>query len=421
MVDLKGQVETPFDATIERARAWAEQPLPLAAWLAVLVAFGAAARWRVYSIHITIVDQTQQLQLTSALASADLRDAFVTHGSLQASPPGYGLFALPFRLLLAPSQGIVSSYLIAGWAALIVLGVSVVVLGRVLGIVARSPHELFILGVVVTSPIILACYTESYHPGDLLALACVLFATAAVVKRQMGWAVAWLAAALLCKQWGVIFLGVLVVAEPPRERIRLALGTFAAAGLVMIPFFATNPTATWKSVAAAAVVTSERTVLGHLGMTEGSPLLDVEARILPLLIVAFLCLWLFDTNRALGRDHPLSTDVVIAALVTAAFVRPLLDPAGYLYYYVPAWTLFALRDARWRWPLGTLVGGWVMMEMITGKVDLVGRLTDYHGAVAVVIGQSFALAAFLAVSVSVVGAVRAEKREAAEPTPAASA
>jgi hypothetical protein len=354
-----------------------------AAGLAVL-ALGVAAR--LATAGLTPVDRQQQLQLVEALADGDLAvalerqpfaggrpltqdeaeehvgirfpDALFEDGGLvfwrpaQASPPGYGVFALPFHLALSPLVGAGDAYVVAALAALTLLGVAVVAASRAAGVPAWSPQELVTVGTVVLSPVVLAALTESFHPSDLLAAAAVIGAVALLARRQVVPAALLLGAGLYTKQWVIVAVAVLACLEVGRDRLRVAAIPLVVAGAGLLPFLAADARATVDALGAPFVARGANALTGHLGI-EGDLALALFARILPLAVVALLCLWLLGRSGA----RRAGAAVAIPALAAALLVRPILDPAGFVYYAAPAAAVLPLVEARLRGPLLTLAGG----------------------------------------------------------------
>jgi len=329
------------------------KPLARVPWLVALAGIVAATYVVIRSTGTTNLDFEQQLRLVHSLQRLELHSALGSTVHVQASPPGYGFFALPFAAALSPIMGAAGAYRVAALAAFGLLLAGTIVASRARGIPPRSGHELAVGLAVVSAAASLACVTESFHPSDLLATALCLVAYAAVVQRRHWRAVVVLGLALYVKQWATVVVGVACAVQRSRQlRLRYAIVPTAIVLGALVPFAVANPPRTIAAVSASSVSAAPSTLLGRLLAPASRGVLALEARILPLALVACLCLWLLERRASTGPA------VVAAVLATALLVRPALDPAGYEYYLLPGMAFLAITVRRWWWPLLTWSGGW---------------------------------------------------------------
>jgi len=341
---------------------WWSRPLPPVVWGAGVLAVLGWIVVRLVEGQITQVDRVQQYQLVEGLASGRFKGSLRGLNS-QASPPGYGFFALPFHLVFerfAPTHNFYvpnDGWYVAGYAALLILAVVVVLSLRAVGVPRRSATELIGLASAVGGGATLACYTESYHPSDVLATACTLLAGLAVLRQRWAWAAAALGFGLLCKQWVIVPIAVLAALSGGRARVWLVAGSGAIFAAVVAPFLATDRQGTMEAIRAFEVGPTSRTIYSHITVLLTQDRIGVESRIVPLVVVAGVCVWLIRARPAI------TPELVFGALAATMLVRPLFDAAGYAYYAAPGLVLIAVFSRDWRWPIASLVSGVVINAM----------------------------------------------------------
>ena len=329
-------------------------------WMAGLVAIAAAVALALKLLGVSLVDSEQQQPLVWQLADGHLGQA-MQGGRVavpQTSGPGFGIFAVGPYLLVRLFSSREDGFLVVSYLCLVPLGVAAIAASRAVGVAARSGRELLNVAAVLLGIPVLACYTEYFHPADVLATAAVLGAFALIARSRVYAAFALLGFAVITRQWAVVAVAVLAVLLPPGQRIRPVFVAGATAELLVLPFLLTNPTLTGRALAAGGVAVGQLTapaILPGDGMVRYA-----LSRVLPLLLAALWCAWLW---RRSARFHP---ELAAGALAFAFLLRPMVDPAGYLYYLAPAYAFAVLlRPASWRWPVAGLVGGAVLWYRFT--------------------------------------------------------
>lgn len=327
---------------------WFRSPLRYGWWLASVAAIVLLVAFRLHRANLAVIDRDQQLPLVLALSRLDLRHALTSVLQRQASPPGFGFFALPFHVVLRGLVGYRNAYLIAGIATMVVLATAVLTLSRSLDVSRRSPHELLVVGAVVNASPVLASLTEAFHPSDLLATAMCALGCSAVFRGRIALAVVALGLGLFTKQWVIIPIAVLVATDRAGRRWQLALGSLAVFGIGIAPFVVTNRADSFAALAAADVVRGAHSLVGHLPVTSDG-VIRLEARVMPLAVVAVLCFWCW-------RRDTISRAQTISVMAAAFLMRSLLDPGGFLYYLAPGAAFLALVRPTWQWPAAVLIG-----------------------------------------------------------------
>lgn len=286
-----------------------------------------------------------------ALAGGRLADAF--GGPPQTSGPGFGLFALPWFLAARPALGASDAYVVASLAALGPLLAASVAAARAAGVTARSWAELVRVAAIVCSVPVLSCYSEAFHPADVVAVAAALGGFALWRRGRIAPAFLLLGFAVVTRQWAVVVVLVLVVLSEREDRLPLALGCAAVCLVVVLPFLVANREATVAALAAKQVGRFPATLPGIVAASRTSRV--VLGRFLPLALAGGLCAWLGLRARSVRPD----AQVAVAALAVGLLLRPLVDPAGFTYYLAPGLAFAVLlRPGSWRWPvIGAALGG----------------------------------------------------------------
>lgn len=305
---------------------------------------------------MTVEDRPQQQHLVEALAGGRLADAF--GGPPQTSGPGFGLFALPWFLLARPALGANDAYVVASLAALLALLVAAVAASRAVGVAGRSWGELGRVAAITCSVPVLSCYSEAFHPADVLAVAASLGAFALWQRGRITPAFLLLGFAVVTRQWAVAVVAVLAVLSDREDRLTLVLGSLAVGLVAIVPFLVANREATVVALTAKQV---GRFPLTLPGIIAGTPTLRTGlGRVLPLALLAAFCTWLAVRVRSVLPPVPRASaaPLAVSALAAALLLRPLVDPAGFTYYLAPGMAFLVLvRPASWRWPILTVLLG----------------------------------------------------------------
>ena len=239
---------------------------------------------------------------------------------------------------------------IAALSCLIPLAVAWIAASRAAGIPRRSRTELLGLLVVMAGVPVLACYTEAFHPNELLAVAACLGAYATAMRGRVGWTAVLLGFGLATRQWVLVAIAVMGVLHRDRARLIVTVGSLACFGVLTTPFILTDPTNASNALVAKGVVRGGTTAIGLIPMSGQLPYFF--SRELPLLATAAACAWLY------LRRATLTPEVAVAGLTLAFAIRPVVDPAGLVYYAAPSYCFFVLMVARsWRWSVGSMAGG----------------------------------------------------------------
>jgi hypothetical protein len=301
-------------------------------------------------LTLTVEDRAQQQHLVESLAGGRLTDAF--GGPPQTSGPGFGLFALPWFLLARPALGADDAYVVASLLALAPLLVAATAASRAVGVASRSWAELGRVAAITCSVPVLSCYSEAFHPADVLAVAASLGAFALWQRGRITPAFLLLGFAVVTRQWAVAVVAVLAVLSDREDRLTLVLGSLAVGLVAIVPFLVANREATVVALTAKQV---GRFPLTLPGIVAGTPTLrTVLGRVLPLALLAAFCTWLALRARSVAPTAPLA----VAALAAALLLRPLVDPAGFTYYLAPGVAFLVLvRPTSWRWPALTVLLG----------------------------------------------------------------
>ncbi len=365
-------------------------------WVFGLIAIAVLAVVAIRLLGVTKVDSQQQQPLVWQLARGHLAGAMVggTDSLPQTSGPGFGLFAAPAFLVVDLALSKEDGFLAVSFLCLVALGGAAVAASRAVGVAARSARELLNVAAVVLGIPVLACYSEYFHPADVLATAAVLGAFAACARGRTWWGFALLGFAVVTRQWAVIAVAVLAVLQPRGGRVRPVLVSAVVGCVLVVPFLVADPTRTASALTAADVVRGQLTAPALLPV-EGAGRY-VLSRIVPLLVVLAGCAWL---RRREARFAP---ELAAAALAAALLARPLFDPAGFVYYLAPGWAFAVLiRPQSWKWPIGGLVGGVVLWQRRSLQVRAPAAVLDERGRHLQLPGSSLAVATTLAILLAV--------------------
>lgn len=371
--------------------------LGLARWLLGLAAISALTGLVVAWMGVSQSDRLQQVHLVLSLGDGNLKPALEPLLALQTAGPGYGLVAAPLYRLFETFLSPPDAYDVASYAIFLLLGVAVIAASRAVGVAARSGRELVNVAAAMLGVPVLACYTELFHPADLLASIACLAAFAAVCRGRIWTGAAFLGFAVVTKQWAVVVVLVLAALLERRERSHLVAGAALTTAALLLPFAITNPSATLNALNASSTYRGRTMAAALVPLPHGA--LFAASRMVPLVLAAVWSAWLF-WKRA--RFEP---QLAATAIAVALVFRPLMDPAGFIYYLAPAYVFAVLIQPRsWRWPVGCVVGGaliWFRRSLDDGR-----RQIFHDGAPMHLSDDLLAVATTAVVAVAAVLAVR---------------
>lgn len=319
-----------------------DAPLPLAAWLLGLALLGVFILLAFQMWSWTTSDSEQQRGLIAAIARLDLRGAFDDRS--QTSGPGFGLFAQPAYLFVRPHVPQSEANQLAGSSVVVPFVIATIAVIRAVGVAARSARELLLTALVVLGVPTLACFSEQWHPVDVLATALCFAAFASQTRGRRTATMVWLGLALATRQWALIPLAVTIVLEEEGHRLRLLLGAGATAALVVAPFLIANPSGVIDALAARTTIYRDTGAVGLIPMGAGARL--VVSRTFPLVFTGLVCLWL---HRRRARWDP---ELAAAAMAATLLFRAGIDPALFLYYLGAGYAFFIIMWRRsWAGPI----------------------------------------------------------------------
>ena len=253
-----------------------------------------------------------------------------------------------------------------GW---IVLMASVIVLLRTSGR-GRNGWEAATLFLLAVAPPVSMCVTTYFHPQDLIAMGCILFAVSCAIRGRWMWAGVLLGLAFTSQQFALLAIAPMIVIVPRSRRLSLFLGTVLSIGIIDGPFILLSSGRAFKI---ALFGSSRLTVLGakHFHATGGTVLfatnlhgvaLFLIARVLPVLCALAIAIW------AVRRLGPRVTEVetILSVLATALCMRLVFEENLFGYYFMAlAVALLCIDGLRGR------VSGrvWVWIGMVTVAFD----------------------------------------------------
>jgi len=327
-----------------------ERPLPLAVWLLGLAVIGVLVLVAFRQWPWSVFDRDQQRNLVVGIAHLDLRYAF--DDWFQTSGPGFGLYAQPVYLAAHPFVTQLQAYQLAGASTVVPLGAAAIAALRAVGVARRSARELFLTAMVVLSVPTLACFSEAWHPSDVLATALCLAAFATRTRGHRTATALILGAALATRQWALIPLAITVVLDDEEHRLRVLLTACATAAVLVLPFFVAGPKHVLEALGADDVA---RTDVGAVGLLPLGPALRlIVSRYIPLALTAAVCAWCY--RRRLRWDPELA----LGAMAVTLLARAAIDPALAAYYLAPGAACFTIMWRRsWAAPTAAYVAGWL--------------------------------------------------------------
>jgi len=182
---------------------------------------------------------------------------------------------------------------VLGVLSWLVLAVGGLVLLRAAG--ADTPARIAaLLALLAFLPAATSAIVQLFHPQDMVSLGLALLALAQVLRRR--WVVAGLlfGAAVVTKQYAVLFLlPALVVAPDARARAKVAVAALVLFVATLAPFFATAPRATLENLSgfSAGGAVSGATLLALAGWS--TTVVSAIARDTPVLFGAGVCVWAY--------------------------------------------------------------------------------------------------------------------------------
>jgi hypothetical protein len=221
----------------------------------------------------------------------------------------------------------------------------------------RSWWEVIAPLLLAVTPPLWMCLVEYFHPGDLLAMALILVATAAALKSRWAWCGVAIGLAVAAQQLALLAAVPLLVVAPARSRTRYLMGAVAASAVIDVPLLiATSGRAlrvilTGSSRAGSSIGSTGGTVVWELHL-HGHVLFAV-ARLVPIVAAGGLAVL---ARRRLG-PRVIDPVTLVALLGTCQALRLVFEQNLYGYYFM-ALAVFAvmldsvagrLRGVTWAW------------------------------------------------------------------------
>jgi hypothetical protein len=250
-----------------------------------------------------------------------------------------------------------------GW---MVLMASVVVLLRTSGR-GRNGWEAATLSLLAIAPPVYMCVATYFHPQDLVAMGCILFAVSCAIRGRWLWAGVLLGLAFTSQQFALLAIALMIVIVPGNRRLSLFVGTVLSIGIVDGPFILLT---SGRALKTALFGSSRLTVFGanHFHATGGTVLfathlhgaaLFLVARVLPVLCALAIALWV---ARRLG-PRVTEIETLLSLLATALCMRLVFEENLFGYYFMAlAVSLLCIEALRGR--LSGRVFVWMGMVML---------------------------------------------------------
>jgi len=236
-----------------------------------------------------------------------------------------------------------------GW---FVLMASVVVLLRTIGR-GRNGWEAVTLLLMAIVPLVWMCVATYFHPQDLLALSCIIFAVSGAARRSWTLVGVLLGLAFASQPFALLAIAPMIVISPRSHRLSLLAGTIATVAVIDGSFILLS---SGRALKTAVFGSSRLTIFGgsRFHAAGGTVLfathlhgasLFVVSRALPVVCAFAIAIW---AARRLGsgiRD----IDVLMSILATALCMRLVFEENLFGYYFVAvAVTLLCIEVARGR-------------------------------------------------------------------------
>lgn len=356
-------------------------------------------------------DSMESTLATSAIARAEFRCAY-PYNNVPATPPLYAILSGavvaaghlegsvvdPAKFSVGPGcragRNLLAHVSPRGIRRILWVGLSMwlaLLAGFVLLLRAagrgRSRWECAGVLVLACLPPVLESIVAWFHPNDMLTIGLIAAALAAALTRR--WVAAGVLAGLACTAQPFAVLGVvpLVVASPPRARVRVAGAAVITAGaLVALSWMLMGIGAVHAATGRGDTFLGYGTLVDRWGLTGNA--LAVFARVLPLVCAALLAL----VGRRRAGDTLLTPAVLVSMSAICLGMRLVFETALYGYYFSAA-AVFVVALDLIRGRLRVLTVAWLVLLWATFPVT--GQLLPYSPTLSqlVIVGSYLVLVA----------------------------
>lgn len=236
-----------------------------------------------------------------------------------------------------------------GW---FVLMASVVVLLRTTRR-GRNGWEVATLSLLATATPVYMCVATYFHPQDLIAMGCILFAVSGVIRGRWMLAGVLLGVAFASQQFALLAIALMIVVVPRNRRLSLFAGTVFSIGIIDGPFMLMT---SGRALKTALFGSSRLTIFGasHFHATGGTVLfathlhgtvLFLVSRVLPVLCALAISYWV---ARRLG-PRVTENEILLSLLATVLCMRLVFEENLFGYYFMAlAVSLLCIEALRGR-------------------------------------------------------------------------
>lgn len=196
--------------------------------------------------------------------------------------------------------------------------------------------EPFTLLIVACTPTVLMCITYYFHPEDLLAMALILAAMAAVISKRWSLAGVLIGLGYCAQPFAILVAAAILVVAPGRQRLQYVLGAVVAVLVVDVPLVIATSGRAFKNIALgssrAGIINRSvgGTVLWEADL-HGVPLF-LCSRVAPILVVMAIAWW---AHRRLG-SRLLRPIPLVSLMATAVIMRLVFEVNLFGYYFMAA-------------------------------------------------------------------------------------
>jgi hypothetical protein len=368
MVSTKQRVSTSR-TRFARLNSWLERPLStpwcVLGWLAATVVFVTVTS---QTGGLTAGDSNVSVYLAWSLAHGHLSCGFPPPGILGYAPaaPVYPLLSgaavallrighnvpFPTTAQLGPHcstavaainhwalhSGAWLPTLRVGYLGWLVLMAGAIALLRSVGR-GRCGWEPIALILLACAPPVSMCFTEYFHPQDLVALGLVLAALASIRAGRSIWAGIFFGFALLSQQFALLIFVPMLVIVPRGHAVRIVGAAAAVGAVVSVPLLLlTSGRAITSMVVGTGETSAGFSLLDETGIK--GPLLFAISRILPIALAVVIAWW---AAQELG---PRVMDPIPLAALAALWLcfRLVFEVNVWGYYFMAVAVLLVLLD-----------------------------------------------------------------------------
>jgi hypothetical protein len=198
-----------------------------------------------------------------------------------------------------------------------------------------------LLALVAFLPAAASAIVQLYHPQDMVSLGLALLAMAQLLRHRYVAAGLLFGAAVVTKQYAVLFvLPALVVAPDNWRRAKVAGAAVVVFVVVMTPFFVAAPQATLENLSgfSAGGAVSGATVLALAGWS--TTVVSAIARDTPVLFAGGICVWAF-LRRGPWLRRP---EALLALCLACVGSRLVFESVIFPYYLLATSVVFFVLD-----------------------------------------------------------------------------